>query len=77
LMNTTTKPTEMSNNKLEWSKLTKEQKEQLLKGISEILIDCLNERRKIHKKYMEDLYYELFTPFYIKWWHKVIKLRRR
>jgi len=75
-MSGTTKPTEMSNNKLEWSKLTKEQKEQLLKGIGEILIDYLNERRKIHKKYMEDLHYELFTPFYIKWWHKLTKIRR-
>lgn len=60
----------MSNDKekINWSELTQDKKEEILKALVKSYIDFRNQE---HKKFMEKCHYELFTPFYIKWWHKL------
>ena len=65
----------MSNNKqsileekehLDWSKLTQEQKDEIIKLLADGVI-------KIHKKVHEEMIYDIFTPFWVKWWRKLIR----
>lgn len=58
----------MSNNKIVWSELSPDKKEEILKVVAKGYVDFWNQE---HKKFMENLHYELFTPFYIKWWHQL------
>ena len=58
----------MSNNKIVWSELSPDKKEEILKVVAKGYVDFMNQE---HKKFMENLHYELFTPFYIKWWRNL------
>jgi hypothetical protein len=50
--------------KISWDNLTEEQKRILIDGLVKSYVDC---HRALHRKFMNQLYDDLFTPFWVRW----------
>ena len=57
-------PSELDKEKIKWSELSDEQKQDIIKAIAEMWI---SHHKKLHREMMDDL----LTPFWVKWGRKL------